>query len=262
MIITQTGYTPGDSPAGVPLIGYDNRITAISATSAASGFPASNLLNPATHLIWKATSTATQTLTINVNGTTNYLAIAKHNFFEGDIRIALSDGSSPAILASTAVDDASPIIIRFSPTSNTLSLTLVGGSSPPTGTAQAAVIYAGELLVLERSVKVDVQHANLYHARQASVLAGMSENGNFLGRVLTSEWLESRADFAWFTPDWYRTYFDPFAEAAMTEPFFWVWNPVEYPDEVAFAWITETIVPETDPATRRVAASIVMRALA
>jgi hypothetical protein len=166
-------------------------------------------------------------------------------------------GSAAQVGRLIEVDDFTPLLFRFAPTTDYLALDVVADGA----SAEIGVIYAGELLVLERSIKVDVQHANLYHARQASVLAGMSESGNFLGRVLTSEWRESRADFAWFTPNWYRTYFDPFTEAAMTEPFFWCWNPDEYPDEVAFAWITETIVPETDPATRRVAASIAMRAL-
>jgi Concanavalin A-like lectin/glucanases superfamily len=166
-------------------------------------------------------------------------------------------GSEALAGRSMAVADFSPLMFRFSPTTNYLLLEL----SNPDDPVEIGVVYAGELLVLERSVKVDVQHTNLYHARQASVLAGMSESGNFLGRVLTSEWRESQAEFAWFTPDWYREFFEPFAEASMTDPFFWVWNPDEYPEEVAFAWITETIRPETDPATRRVAATIGMRGI-
>jgi hypothetical protein len=44
-----------DSPAGVPLIGYENRVTSanLSSTTALTGFPVTNLANPATHLLWK-----------------------------------------------------------------------------------------------------------------------------------------------------------------------------------------------------------------
>lgn len=167
-------------------------------------------------------------------------------------------GTEATVGRMIPIDSALPIIFRFPSTTDFFSLTIGSGSD----VAELAVIYAGTLLVLERSVKVDVQHLNVIHARKSNVLAGMSEAGNFLGRVLVAEWRESQADFAWFTPDWYRTNFEPFAEAAMTEPFFWVWNPDEYPDETAFAWITDDIRPETDPATRRVAATIVMRAIA
>lgn len=173
--------------------------------------------------------------------------------------VPLRAAGDEALLGRTGpVEDFSPLMFRVSPTDDYLGLEVqAAGDDPP----ELGVAYAGELLVLERSVKVDVGHVNLFHARQSNVLAGMSESGNFLGRVLTSEWRESQAEFAWFTPDWYRTYFEPFAESAMTDPFFWVWNPDEYPDEVTFAWITENIRPETDPATRRVAATIVMRAI-
>jgi hypothetical protein len=259
-IITQSGYDPGDDPAGVPLIGYETLITSITASSTETGFPASNLLNPATHLIWKASADSpTDTiLTISISGSVNYIGIAKHNFFESGATIALGTGASPNLISGVTAEDTLPMIFRISPQTGSLTLSIIGGSVA----AQAAVIYAGELLVLERSVKVDAQHMDVVHARQSAALGGMSESGNFLGRVLTSEWRESQAEFAWFTPDWYRTYFEPFAESAMTEPFFWAWNPDEYPDETAFAWIIEDIRPETDPATRRIAATISMRAIA
>jgi hypothetical protein len=167
-------------------------------------------------------------------------------------------GTSATLGKTIAIEDSLPIIFRFADSSNPLSLQLTQG----TEAAQIAVIYAGTMLVLERSVKVDVQHADITHARQSEVLGGMSESGNFLGRVLIREWRESQAEFAWFTPDWYRTNFEPFAASAMTEPFFWAWNPTEYPDDTAFAWLIEEIRPETDPATRRMAATISMRAIA
>jgi hypothetical protein len=166
-------------------------------------------------------------------------------------------GTQAVIGKAVTIENAFPVIFRFTPTTDSFLLRINAASE----SAQIAVIYAGELLVLERGVKVDVQHSDIVHARRSSVLAGMSESGNFLGRILLSEWRESIAEFAWFTPDWYRTNFEPFVVSAMTDPFFWVWNPDEYPDETAFAWIIEDIVPETDPATRRIAATISMRAI-
>jgi hypothetical protein len=262
-IITEAAYTPGDSPPGVPLIGYETRIASIASTTAAMGFPASNLLNPATHLTWKASfdsPAVIETLTITISsGTVNYIGIAKHNFFESAAHIALGTGASPPdIISSFTVSNALPIILRFSPRAGPLLLTITGG----TQAAQAAVIYAGTLLVLERGVKADAQHMDIVHARQSNVLGGLSESGNFLGRVLTGKWRESEAEFAWFTPSWYRANFEPFAENAMTEPFFWAWNPSEYPADTAYAWLIEEVRPLTDPATRRMAATLSMRAIA
>jgi hypothetical protein len=44
-----------DNPPGVPLIGYHNVVTAsnITSTTAQTGFPITNVANPATHLIWQ-----------------------------------------------------------------------------------------------------------------------------------------------------------------------------------------------------------------
>jgi len=263
MIYTQSGYSPGDSPAGVPLIGYETRISSITASSEATGFPASNLLNPATHLTWKASPDSpvtNQTLTITMSsGTVNYVGIARHNFFASSASIALGTTASPPnIIPGFMAEDALPIIFRISPTSGPLILSINGGSLA----AQAAVIYAGNILVMERSIKVDVQHRDINHARRTDTLSAMSESGNFLGRSVISEWRESQADFAWFTPSWYRDTFEPFVENAVTEPFFWAWNPSEYPEDTAYAWLIDDVQPETDPATRRMAALLSMRAVA
>jgi hypothetical protein len=115
---------------------------------------------------------------------------------------------------------------------------------------------------MEHGVKWDVQHKQLPHARRSSIVSGMSESGNFLGRVVLNEYRESSAEFAYFTPDWYRENFEPFAAAAVSTPFFWAWNPNEYPEETSFAWITDDIQPETDPATHRVHVTFSMRSTA
>src|SRR5262245_50994360 len=98
MITTQGGYTTGDDPPGVPLIGYDQKISAIAATSEASGFPASNLLNPGTHLFWKATAATVQSLAMVTSGECDYLAIAKHNLLSSGARLGLFASASATTL--------------------------------------------------------------------------------------------------------------------------------------------------------------------
>jgi len=253
MITLATGYNPGDSPPGVPLIGYDNKATAITASSAATGFPASNMLNPATHLFWKANALTSQTITITLGGAANYVAIAKHNLLNTTIAFSNGTDSIPA----TAVTSNAPIILRFPSLSASITLTIGAAATA----AQIAVIYAGQLLVLERGVKVDAQHLDLPHARKTSIVNGMSESGNFLGRIQLNEYREGKAEFAWFTPIWYHSNFEPFVAAAVTKPFFWAWNPSDFPDETSFAWLTDDVQPATDPATRRMAATLSMRSI-
>ena len=100
MIEIQSGYDPGDSPSGVPLIGIDNVATSVASSSTETGFPASNLLNTASHLFWKASSAAAQTIDVSLGGqTTNYLAVAKHNFGTIGAKVSLTGmGSTPSSL--------------------------------------------------------------------------------------------------------------------------------------------------------------------
>src|SRR5262245_219553 len=143
MIITQDGYTPGDDPAGVPLIGYDNKVTAVTASSEATGFPASNLLNSATHLAWQGSSAAAQRLGITTSGETDYLAFARHNLADIGARIGL---------ASSSNDDATngylTILMHFEGTNGTTdyydsSGNDVGFGNSSTGTISTAQFKFG-----------------------------------------------------------------------------------------------------------------------
>ena len=86
MIITQDGYDPGDDPAGVPLIGYDNKISDIVATDEDAEHPVVNLRNSATHLFWAASVEGPATLAITTDGEVDYLALARHNLSRISLR--------------------------------------------------------------------------------------------------------------------------------------------------------------------------------
>ena len=57
--IKQSGLA-ADVPSNVPLIGINNfaGTTTVSSSTAAAGFPISNVVNPATHLKWKGNSSS------------------------------------------------------------------------------------------------------------------------------------------------------------------------------------------------------------
>ena len=62
------------------------------------------------------------------------------------------------------------------------------------------------------------------YGRRTTIVDGMSESGNFLGRIVLGEHRQSTAEFEWFTPDFYRSDIDEFLEAAQEFPFFWAWR--------------------------------------
>lgn len=145
--------------------------------------------------------------------------------------------------------DDGPLLFRFTPgTYSRVRLQLAGGDDEP----RISVMYVGKLLELERSIKVDVDHTPITMGKVSKVAAGWSESGQFLGRIVLTQKNESAADFSYFTPSWYRTYFQPFVDAAVENPFFFAWQPAEYPLEVGYVSLLSDPVPGVDPVTQRV----------
>lgn len=258
MIIRASGIS-GDNP----VIGYHNVVTSagVSSTTAADGYPITNVANPSTNPFWRGgvnTGNEVITITTNFDSEIDYIGIAAHNL--GTIKAIFSvlSGSSP-ILASGVFFDDDPIIIQFQPTiisQLVLTLSHTGVDAP-----QIGVLYAGKLLELERSIKIDQRHMPVNLNFQSSVVGGRTEI-NPLGRIRLNTKTVSMAEFDHFTPDWYRSDFQAFALAAEDNPFFYAWDPDEYPYEMSYVWAIDDVRAAVHPVTQRIAAQIKMEGLA
>lgn len=254
---------------GTPLIGWHNIVTFgnIEADSEDLDFPASNLANPATNLEWRADSGESPLPTEwNVDVTTNYLegidyvGIARHNFGTAQIAVSIekSDGESPEVWEELVQEQIppndEPLLFRFTEESIArIRIKMSDGDDVPT----MAVVYVGKLLVCERGVVVDKDLTPPRFGRRTDAINGRSERGDFLGRIVMSQFIETVVDFAHFTPAWYRSYFAPFVEEAQRDvPFFYAWLPDDYPYEVAYCWLTDDPMMMTNPVTRRVAVQL------
>jgi hypothetical protein len=71
----------------------------------------------------------------------------------------------------------------------------------------------------------DVAHTPIKYGRRTNVTNGMSESGNFLGRIVLGQMVETEVSLQNITPGWYRSYMDPFIEASRETPFFFAWRP-------------------------------------
>jgi hypothetical protein len=232
--------------AWLPVIGWHNLVTAenIVASSADAEYPVTNLANPNTVLRWESDSTAEQylTVTLTTDEAVDYLALARHNFGSGQIMcsvegLSADDGATwQTLVDDTFVPDDGALLFRFEPSY----LVGIRLKLTPSGTVpRAAVLYAGKLLVCQRSVQVG--HTPITLGRRRSVVNNRSEDGEFLGRVQTGEGLTTSASLQNFDPDWFRENFGPFLEEA--PPFFFAWHPLYYPREVGFAWLTADATP-------------------
>ena len=235
-----------------PVIGYDNAVTVINiaASSQLAANPAVNMANPATHLKWKATAAAAQTVTVNQlpEQFFDYVGIARHNLGTAQCPVTVLgadtvDGFGAPIFDEALVPEQllpndAPALFRFTRAGLiAIRLAIGAGSAAP----EIAVLYVGELLTLQR--KLYVGHTPITMGREVQVTNGRSESGQYLGRVITGETRASAIQLLNLTPDWFRQYMDPFIVASAEQPFFFAWRPQSYPQEVGFAWVNSNPRP-------------------
>ena len=240
-----------------PLIGYRNfaTIANLSASTAEATSPVSNLANPSTYLKWIATQFVDdEVITVSTpdGADCDYVAIAGHNF--GTIRATVSlegaissDGGGPIYdqdLGETTPAHDGPLMFVFA-SRNLLAVRLrIEYAVDATVPARAAVLYAGEALMLQR--KIYAGHTPMPMGRVSDVVNGRSESGQFLGRIVLATKVATSVELKHMTPSWVRASLNPFLEAAVETPFFFAWRPGEYPDEIGFGWLSEDAQPVND----------------
>lgn len=234
----------GDPEADLnaPVFGYQNYVVAsgVTATAAASGYPATNVANVSTASFWRSANSSLQYLTASLNTprTVNYVGLARHNFGTAGIAVAVEvqtslGGAWSEVVAAAIPANNNALIFRFTnQTAYGVRIKMAAGGAPP----EVAVFYAGSLLVSTQ--KVYVGHSPITLNRRIQIVNGQSESGNYLGRIVTGSGLRTNISLTHLEPDWYRSNFDPFVLAAQTVPFFFGWRPYSYPNECGFAWLT------------------------
>jgi hypothetical protein len=244
----------------LPIIGWHNIVTAtnVTADTADASHPASELANPATYLFWKGTSTALQYLTVATGYTEviDYLGVAKHNFGTAGIAVSVEgfvSGAWKQLVAPSTPTNDGPLLFRYpSQVLPDIRLKMQSGSAIP----QAAVLYVGKLLQLER--RIYVGHTPIVYGRRSNVVTGMSESGEFIGRLLVGETRETQASLQNITPAFYRASIEPFVAAASTNPFFFSWRPQEYPSEVGFVSLSADVIPSNQRSNGMMQATLQM----
>lgn len=251
-------------PDGTPIILYENFATfsTLSASSEDDEYPVTNLANPATNIEWRASPDSPIASSVQIDAAINSaelidgVGIARHNFGSAQISVTIlsvtaDSPSDPVVLAGPQIPpNDEPMLFQFTAQEfATLRILLENISDTP---PRAAVLYVGPLLICERGFDVSADFVVPRFGRRTNAINGRSERGDFLGRIITSQFLETELNWRHFTPSWYRTYFDPFVAAAQRDtPFFLSWNPVDYPYEVGFHWLLDDPMPPTSPVTGR-----------
>jgi hypothetical protein len=271
-IVISPSYVIADSASGggvinadSPVIGWRNLVqaSALQSTTAVAGFPVSNLGNPSTDLIWQGVVSDPEqdeyiTLGVSTVDDVDYVGIAGHNFGSAQIPVSIEYLDVEAdpdawveLIAPVILPDDGPAIFRFPPQAVAdLRIRMQPGDAAP----EAAVVYAGKLLVLQRHIQVG--HTPIVDGRMTTVVNGRSESGRFLGRIVTGQSTESVIEMANLTPDWYRANMRPFLRQAQESPFFFAWRPSTYPREVGYCWLANDPKPTNQLAAGHVQVSL------
>jgi len=207
--------------------------------------PATNVANPGTFNYWLADDVDDHTLTV----TTGYVddldgvGVAGHNFGTAAIAVKVQgqyeDAGAWSDLTTDFIPaDDRPIIFRFDPQSlYGIRLVMAEGTAIP----RAAVLYVGKLMVMPR--RTYVGHEPINYSSEIEATNGLSESGQFLGRIVTGERFGTSFPFDNLPPAWLRTFLVPFLARAKQEPFFFAWRPATYPRETGYGWLTGRAVP-------------------
>ncbi len=252
-VLTNSTSGGGIVNADNPVVGWRTIATAgvISTTTADADFPAGNMANPATHLRWlgEVLSPADDEYVTVGNpdvADVDYIAIARHNLGSAGIAVSveyLDVEQSPQaweeLIAPVLLPDDGPALFRFPKLAYAgLRLRLQPGTAAPT----IAVLYAGELLTIQR--RLYVGHTPINMGRELMTANPKSIAGNFLGRIVLGEKRRTTVALRNLTPAWYRANMEPFIKAAEEIPFFWAWRPGAYPLEVGYCWFPSDPVPK------------------
>lgn len=228
-------------------IGYQSHTldagVTVSATSQQEDFEASNLLLPQTSEKWKPTSTgATVTIDLGKDVSANYIAIGAHTAGSTRKQVVVSyslNGISYTTVSTTNPDNDNAIFVEFASAVFRYVRVFISGG---TEIATIGVIYAGQYLQMYRPFYGG--HSPITLSRKTDVRPNRTETGEWAGRSVVRQGLES--EYRWQnTPiDWYIDNIESFSNAAVERPFFIQWSPEQFPLQATYAWTQDDIKPE------------------
>ena len=219
-------------------IGYNNLLT--SSTTAA----ASVMLIPNTWERYRPTS-GSKTVKFQMSSSSiDFVGIAAHNAGTQDngvditVGYAATVGGSVTNLDTMQFNDSNgALMILFDAvTAQEVIITFNAATSG----LELGVIYAG--LALEMPHGLWGGHAPIVLNGKTKYQSTMSDTGQFLGRSITRQGIETRYAWRYLDPDWMRSHFQPFIKSARRLPFFIFERPDTY-TECAFGFTTNDIKP-------------------
>jgi hypothetical protein len=222
--------------------------------------------NPDTSNYWEGLTTVdatTQYITLsNVNNSPiDYVGIARHNLgtvgYTLTIQHSTNNGSSwSSITTPRIITSDAPIISYFDSKISGLfriKLDKLSTSGSPAVIVGPIIAHVkmGAVLILQRRIYVGHRPADI--AKNVRKINNGSENGQYLGAIITRSYRTTEVQQQNNTPAFVRLHIKPFINHVNghyaengTAPctFFFSWRPGDYPEEVVYGWTGDNIQPE------------------
>ena len=233
-----TPITPATTSLANARIGYKNLLTATTTSGAQA------MLTPNTWERYRPTS-GSKTIKFQMpSDVVDFVGIAAHNAGTHDNGVNISVGYATSVgggvsnLDTMQFNDSNgALMIVFNPV---VAQEIIITFSASTSGLELGVIYAG--LALEMPHGLWGGHAPIVLNGETKYQNTMSDSGNFLGRSIVRQGIETSYKWRHLDPDWIRSDFMPFVKSARKTPFFILERPDTY-TETAYGFTTNDIKP-------------------
>lgn len=246
-IVVQTG---GTWIAGNSYLGYDSLFLRtdgiVTASGEDAGFPVENATNWLTYFGgWQSSVSGQNTITVNflTAKAASAYGLFKHNL--GDIggTVKLQHSDDGVIFTDVAGSEQTPannkaIFFVFPVDSHPVwRLVFTGINVGQTITVGQAFI--GPTTQVFGGPETGWTPPNL--AFNDKFVNSRADGGDFLGRSLIRKGSKTGFNVSAVPANWVRTFWEPFLTVAQLQPFYYAWNTVDFPFEVAYCFTEDNV---------------------
>jgi len=149
-----------------------------------------------------------------------------------------SDGGVYESITSQVIESDGTLMIYFDEpvTSNYFRIDFIKLAE---GTTRIINMMLGRYTEFERCIMKS--HAPAPYQRNSQFFNPVSGEGQFLSRSQVAEGVSTSVSMDMITAPWARTDFQAIVENALSNAYYFAWNPLEYPDEVIFGWTDDDV---------------------
>lgn len=220
--------------------------TSVQASSSLTGRNLNRLGVPDTSTFGTVEGTGVRSFLLSFDAArlVDAVGIAGHNLGGFQVRIwGYTDAglTTSVLLTSVVPEDDSTILALFAVQSlHGIRIDVDGLVFP--GPTKISVVYAGSALVVPVRGYNDLGPIDL--GMEVGINTYRTETGQIAGRFVDYAGLSGNLTFTHLPEPWVRSTLLPFLKKAVTTPFFVATRPDGYPEDCAYAWTTENVIPQ------------------